>query len=787
MTSGRAVGSKTRLILALALFFLAMSGTRAALPADPPEVLFTNLAQRILDTMPGDFAPVESVTRIPVWPVNRYPGALHRVMQQAANICDAMQDDRLPLVFQPVLAAEGTNVIIAGWTNLTSAAGLDGWLDQNVAGVPLVIAAKKGLPCFNEFSSRTDVLVARKLQLVRTSTNPPTPFNIDRTNQMYLLGWSNVFGVEAWNPFSAGYAAASTIRVSNVARVSITSRAGVIFAATNVASTVTNMSNWEGWIGHTTTGPNFQLLLGAAQIALPFSAYSFLSNRFSAVATNAFEGPASTNAPYPLPDWTLVVSNRLVYLLTDDATGRIVDFAVLHDVDAINVGRALLENPELPLMPYGAVWSTNRSRGSNGPTDGMVAQIDICLGQTPLSVVDWNTFGFGVMGLNEKNRAIDLFRTFLGFLPISHPSNVATGMNAVTPFNPIARLAHVRSYQANDPLVHTHIDDLRLWPTNVFSQILRTPKTNLALNLVPMTLGGLNGGFRPWAASERFFNTGETNSFNPALRDPGVVVSGEWEFPTNAPLESGWLGRVHRGTPWQSVYLKSPVASAAAWIAQSRDPSGRNHPTNDWKLAAALSPLLDTNDPAARLSINSTDFAAWTNALAGLVVLSNNVPVSDVNLGRAPGFETNMVTPDAPQLAGLFDAIQRARVARPGQYFADLPAFLAVPELGLGSPWLNTSDWRLLRYGLTDAACEMLPAQLLSRLRTDPVARVTRGTNTVTVRFTGCLDGMHEVQGSVDAEDWIFAAGPLAPVDSVIILQLPAGESARFFRLRRLE
>ena len=33
--------------------------------------------------------------------------------------------------------------------------------------------------------------------------------------------------------------------------------------------------------------------------------------------------------------------------------------------------------------------------------------------------------------------------------------------------------------------------------------------------------------------------------------------SDNWNFPTNKYPTVGWLGRVHRGTPWQTVYFKA--------------------------------------------------------------------------------------------------------------------------------------------------------------------------------------------------------------------------------------
>ena len=49
----------------------------------------------------------------------------------------------------------------------------------------------------------------------------------------------------------------------------------------------------------------------------------------------------------------------------------------------------------------------------------------------------------------------------------------------------------------------------------------------------------------------------DTNAYNYAYKDPLVTSSDNWAFPTNKFPTVGWLGRVHRGTPWQTVFLKA--------------------------------------------------------------------------------------------------------------------------------------------------------------------------------------------------------------------------------------
>ena len=74
-----------------------------------------------------------------------------------------------------------------------------------VYGIPLVIGAKKGFPNFNEFAMHTQVQVTRKLQFHRPGNSTTVPVN--EIDQMFVVGISNVFGVEAWNSYATPYPA----------------------------------------------------------------------------------------------------------------------------------------------------------------------------------------------------------------------------------------------------------------------------------------------------------------------------------------------------------------------------------------------------------------------------------------------------------------------------------------------------------------------------------------------------------------------------------------------------
>ncbi len=709
------------------------------------ELFFTNAAQRILETMLYDFNPntgtngayLTNVSRIMVYPTNLYSSAMHRVMQLAANIYDATSTNWMPSVFRPLLGAvagePSTNIYIVGWTNDNRTATLDAWLAQNTNGVPLVVGARRGLPSFNEYSLRSDILVTRKLNVLRI-TNAPAPWpngvKTIQTNQMYILGMSNVFAIESWNSYSTPYTRPWSITGSNTVTVTITNGLGLQYVTNFSFAFATNGTTWPGWQKDDTN--SFLLPLYAGPIVLSNGVYSFLQNRFIPVSTNRFEDSTlltdpvtSQPSPFPLPYWVVNISNQIVYAfsdVSDPANARLLDFVVLNSVSTVDVHRELLGNTDLTATTYGNAWGTNRTLGPYGPTDGLRAQWDICVGTTPTSLADWKNFASATQGLSDKNRAIDNFRVFVGLSPLTYPATAVTSTNVQAPYNPVARLVHMETWQANDPLIHTHLNDLRVYPSNFVSQVLRLPKTNLMVNLPPLTLGDINDGYAPWG--NEFRKTADTNSWDLTLRDPGLFNSDYWDFPTNQVPSVGWLGRVHRGSPWQTVYFKAQAARAWDWENQSRDPLARNHPTNDWKLVDLFNTALTDFSTRGLFSINQTRLGALSAALAGVVVVSNTLTPVQANLGRAPEYTPLVIQPVGSDINNLsnpvvriFNKITAARDLQPSRLFTNFSALLAIPELTTSSPYLNTNDWRLLHYGIDDFAFERLPQQILGLLR----------------------------------------------------------------------
>jgi len=80
------------------------------------------------------------------------------------------------------------------------------------------------------------------------------------------------------------------------------------------------------------------------------------------------------------------------------------------------------------------------------------------------------------------------------------------------------------------------------------------------------------------------------------------------------------------------------------------------------------------------------------------------------------------------------------RSIQSNQHFLGLGDILATPELTVSSPWLNETSSVQLAHGITDDAYERIPAQLLSRLRSDSIGSVIQAAGSLQFQFTG-FDG----------------------------------------------
>src|SRR5581483_10464540 len=250
------------------------------------------------------------------------------------------------------------------------------------------------------------------------------------------------------------------------------------------------------------------------------------------------------------------------------------------------------------------------------------------------------------------------------------------------------------TWQANDPLVHYTLADL----TGSDDLAIKGATNYLFTNLVQANIQRANYRYLPWGSYPNLYGGNPLYNTDASLKDQNVTRSDDWNFPAGQ-LSYNTIGQVHRGTPWQTVYLKSSPVGAAKWQNWTGDTDAADatlmQPTNDWKLVGLLPTLLDSQDPRQLASVNG---ASWSNLAGGLTVVTNTYPPSYLTMDAA-----------SPQAAAIAAGIIRAQANQPGGLFGNIGQILAAPELTVGSPWVDPNNVQVL----TDSDLELIPSQLL--------------------------------------------------------------------------
>lgn len=783
---------------------------------ESPIGFFTNIASRLLSAQMG-----LDLNHIQVYPTNQYTPAVHRVLQVTANLYDAATNQPfasdypfLPTVFRP-LFRQDTNggIFIAGYREVTndvvarfdlaavpnvvlgvnnSAVPAEGipfnpsdYGEPLVTGIPLVIGAKKGLPNFNEFGMQTSVTVYRKLQFCRQGTSNTSP--IVETNQMYLLSITNTWGVEAWNSYQASYPRNLEVRLDAALVAVMTNEFGTLLLSNAVPRSpvipqvATN--TWLGFSLHSLTLPTSFRALVASGLVLTNSTYSDSLRRL------VLPGDFEHGNGFPVPHWYLSLRPILRFALVDTSVSpvRIVDYVSLDSTQGPTDLVALLGSGGQcgayysPSSDPSSLWCTNRNFPSiQFPTYGILNQINVSLGD--LTSSPWFP--------SAHWAEVDFFRWQFGLSPLYSPYGTYSLTNTFySPFTPVRIVNWYTSWQANDPLVHYTVADL----TDGFAhappyELDTTSYSSLGtLGGLDLITGGqvgsvapLNSHYRPWGGNPKnAADTTPASNWDLGLKDPLVRYSDDWNFPTNPPPDLSWLGQVHRGTPWQTIYLKSRAVDWTSWLPWTGDflvspgmPSmldaALTHPTNDWRLASLLVSLLSANDPRSLLSVNDPSLADWTGALDGLTALTNTSSDSalrNFQLLLPPQTVPMQVDANSPQAGLIATGVAALRAGQPGQRFLQAGDVLAAPELSVASPFLNQGSLTntMIRpavytyqqtYGISEAAYEALPSQLLPRLRPDSVASILPGAGPLQVQFTGADGYRYSVQTSSNLVDW---------------------------------
>ena len=290
--------------------------------------------------------------------------------------------------------------------------------------------------------------------------------------------------------------------------------------------------------------------------------------------------------------------------------------------------------------------------------------------------------------------------------------------------------------------------------------------------------------YRPWGTSGTL-PLGSSDAFDSRIKDPLARSVDDRIFPDSEPLSISMLGKVHRGTPWQSIYLKSADVSDSTWRSWTGNTSTKDarhsKPKRDWSLVTLIASLLYTNSPQDLLSINSTDTNAWLATLNGLAVLTNSASDEYLMDYTSPLFDELTMKSNSTPATVIEQASRTARSAQPNQLFHEVGDLLTVPALSTESPWLNRSSEIQLELGLTDEAYERIPAQLLARVRADSWGSMEISPDGGRVQFAG-LDGFpYRIELSTNLIDWQPVATNL-PVNGVFELVVPVEAGSHFYR-----
>jgi hypothetical protein len=647
------------------------------------------------------------------------------------------------------------------FTPITDASGI-----VNVYGVPWIIGAKKGFPNFNEFYMESTFQITRKLMVTRSSTNVPAPAPDPSSSfwnyyEMFNLSISNQFGVECWNSYTNNYTRPIGIYVNDDLTMILTNDENFSYT-TNLFATgsllllnLTPLNPWQGYnpvanpllapLSFKTNFPDqfpdqFNLgILGTIPTnfaAVPVSRYLFngglpyLSTNLNLWYETGPNGEGQNDfGQYPQPHWWLTMTNNLQVIILDIPSRppwHVIDYVQLRGPSSIrDLTAEILKGYDTVgsgnNTGYNDLWDTNLI---NGVPNGFSSQFNVSQGNGNPT---WNSKLWG----QDEQMAYDQINAFIAFTMgssggtltypgyISHPGQIAAAemTNAIQmAYTPTATVVQDIVWQANDPLVHYMASDL----------INPTAGNGLQIYLNwPGNLGKKNQRYRPWGA-------GTSDAYNLALKDPLMWQSDDWDFPTYKFPTIGWLGRVHRGTPWQTVYLKAANILAnngllvwMGWTGNGNSFDATNTaPVQDRLLFDLFTTAFNDNATRGTLSVNvgandpnnsQAGLAAWSALFSGVVVptsLTNSYtvinPAGPAGASSALGQivtninqkRTNFVNVDG--LKGTFE------------HAGDI---LATPALTTQSPFLNWNDPNQQANGINDEMYEWLPQQVMSLLR----------------------------------------------------------------------
>ncbi len=349
---------------------------------------FTNRADQLLRPKWGF-----GVNEIPVFcstnPLVRYNGGVHYLLQQAVNAYDQTNhtdgDFDFPSVFRPQFGVVSNELcvtaLITNWVEVTTnyaeiiarpfKAASDPTLsaDDNVRGIGLIVGFKPAVPTLDQVTYANIFNITRKLMFTRpNSLTPP------KTNQMYILGLSNAFAVTALNRTTQTFPRDVTMYFTNSGTIIFTNEVGIgVTNSFTTGNTLVILSN--RWPGYQSFGTNKYKVLSNGTNTLPFFAYNERNRQFVAPDNTNWE----LNVGLPVHSWMVQATNRFIYALLDNSSGRILDF-----VNFANLGMSVEMVTNLANLPMlttnvGSPWLTNDadSSVSSPASAGVLNQIAV--------------------------------------------------------------------------------------------------------------------------------------------------------------------------------------------------------------------------------------------------------------------------------------------------------------------------------------------------------------------------------------------------------------------------
>ncbi len=739
------------------------------------------------------------IGNIPVLVSNQfvYTPAVNRLLQLAANMYDATTTSPYPSVFRPMFTAvqDGNyrDLFITGYTDVPSVSGPgDSQLAtphdvydvayvlavpnsvQNIYGVPWIIGAKKGLPNFNEFYSRNAVQVTRKLQFTRINGLQP---GATATNEMFIMSITNRLGFAFWNSYNTNYPRPLTIYLNDSGSMTFSNGAATTTLPFSVGFPPVVQSSWpsSAWTqsglapeSQTPTNPLSFITATYDVPMVPESQYRFSTGTFVPISQAQWE-PGITVPPV-LPHFLLSTTNNLQAYILDG--NQVIDYVQLRGPNTTQDLNNEINDPNdgIGIRHY-YMWSTNAYNNAGAiPTYGVMNQIAISrhpnLPVVSPNVVVWRNPNGTLVSASQKTLEAQFFDAFFtGALVNNLP---VTNLVVQAPYTPTRTAWQYTLWQANDPLVHYLASDLN---TSTTATAPGHSDDLLTRPIPVISLTSLGERYQPWGRNQQMAFLGpnqvDTSSYNLRFRDPLVWGSDYWDFPTGKYPTVGWLGRVHRGTPWQTVYLKASdvlqesVTSAfgsgnigyntwAQWTGDTQlvynsQIGGYQYfdainsaPVADHDLFDLFSVAPNPNATRGTLSVNQTHLAAWSAVFSGLVALTNATPVPASY--NAPIFLSTNISPagvdgNASPLGLLVNGTEGINATRANftntdglvGTFEHVGDILSVPALTEQSPFLNTdastSPYNQANAGISDELYEWLPQQTLGLLRTGGAVR----------------------------------------------------------------